>query len=357
MRRTDFPIFILTIVLTLFGIVMVYNASSISAFRDFGDQYHFVRDQILWATIGLAILFVFSAVDYHFWERLALPLLVVTIVLLVAVLIPGIGTKALGASRWLDFKLFVLQPTEFAKISLSIYLAAWLSNKERGRLWAFLLLLGVFLGLVILQPDMGTAIILVTTSLSIYFLSGANIFHFLVIFPLFFILGVLFVKLAPYRMARILTFFDPLRDPQGASYHIQQILIALGSGGLLGLGLGQSRQKYEYLPESTTDSIFAIIGEEVGFIGSFILISLFLVLIYKIYRITYLTQDRFARLLSAGIFAFFNLQVIINLAGMVNLIPLTGVPLPFISYGGSNILVAFALMGIIISISRRLKVI
>lgn len=355
MKGADFYILLLTIVLTFFGILMVYDASSVSAFRDFGDQYHFIRDQAVWAALGIIILFVFSLIDYHFWKKLALPLLFITMLLLIAVLIPGIGIKTQGASRWLDFKFFILQPTEFAKISLSIYLAAWFSRKEKGRLWAFLALLTVFLGLVILQPDMGTALILGLTSISIYFLSGANIFHFLVILPIFFMLSVIFVKLAPYRTARILTFLDPLRDPQGASYHITQVLIALGSGGLMGLGLGQSRQKYEYLPESTTDSIFAIIGEEIGFIGSLILITLFLLLFFRCFKIAKEAKDNFGKLLAGGLASFLAIQTLINIGAQVTILPLTGVPLPFISYGGSSLITNLAAIGIILNISKTIK--
>lgn len=355
MKKIDFFPFLVAVILTLFGIVMIYDASSVIAFRDFGDKYHFLKDQTLWAAIGLSIIIIFSFIDYHFWQKIALPLLLITLVFLLGVFIPGFGIKALGARRWLDFKVFVLQPTDFAKISLSIYLAAWFANKERGRLWAFILLLGFVLGLVILQPDMGTAIILAATALVIYFLSGANILHFLAMLPLLIGLLVVLIKFVPYRMARVLTFLNPLRDPQGASYHIQQILIALGSGGFLGLGLGQSRQKYEYLPESTTDSIFAIIAEEVGFLGSLVLIGLFIFLFFRGFKIATSAKDNFGKLLAGGLVSFLAIQTLINLGAQVALLPLTGVPLPFISYGGSSLIISLAAVGILLNISKTAK--
>lgn len=352
MKNIDLSILVSTVLLTLFGILMVYNASSVVAFRDFGDKYYFVRDQVLWAAIGFLTLFAFSLIDYHFWRTFALPLLLGTIVFLMAVFIPGIGIKKLGASRWLDFKLFILQPTELAKLSLTIYLAAWFSNPEKGRIWAFLLLLLLFLGFIIAQPDMGTGIILASTSLVIYFLSGANIFQFFILLPAFLVLGFLAIKVAPYRMDRLLSFLNPLRDPQGTSYHIQQILIALGTGGLTGLGLGQSIQKYEYLPESTTDSIFAVIAEEIGFLGSLILIIVFVFLFFRGFKIALSARDNFGKLLAGGIVSFLGIQTLINLGSQVALFPLTGVPLPFISYGGSSLIVSLASIGILLNISK-----
>ncbi|MBI1919314.1 putative lipid II flippase FtsW [Candidatus Microgenomates bacterium] len=352
MRNIDLSIFLITVILVLFGVLMVYDASSVIAFRDFGDKYHFIKDQIRWVAVGFIFLVFFANLDYHLLIKLAIPLLILTIVFLVSVFIPGLGIKASGASRWLDFKFFVLQPTEFAKLSLTIYLAAWFANKEKGRFWAFLLLLMVVVGLVIAQPDMGTGIILASTSIALYFLSGASILHFLLILPIFALTAFAFIKIAPYRMARVLTFFDPLRDPQGTSYHIQQILIALGSGGLVGLGLGQSKQKFEYLPEAMTDSIFAIIGEEIGFIGTLFLLLLFILLFARCFKVAREARDNFGRLLAGGIVSFLAIQTVINIGAQVALLPLTGVPLPFISYGGSSLIISLSAIGIILNISK-----
>lgn len=355
MKNVDIWVLLVSIILTLFGILMVFNASGVIGFRDFGDKYYFIRDQFLWATIGFCALLVFSFIDYHFWRKMALPLLLVTIIFLIAVFIPGVGIKAQGASRWLDFKFFTLQPTEFAKLAFCIYLAAWFSNKEKGRLAAFLLLLATVGGLVVIQPDMGTAAILVATGLVMYFLSGANLWHFAITVPVLGAISFVLIKIAPYRATRLLTFLDPMHDPQGASYQIQQILLALGSGGLWGVGLGQSKQKFEYLPESTTDSIFAIIGEEIGFIGCAILIFLFSLLFLRGFKIAAAAGDNFGKLLAGGLSSYLAIQTIINLGAQVALLPLTGVPLPFISYGGSSLIVALASVGILLNISKTAK--
>lgn len=209
--------------------------------------------------------------------------------------------------------------------------------------------------LVILQPDMGTAVVIFFLSIAIYFLSGGSLIHLFFLIPVSFFIFYLLIKISPYRFARLMAFLNPQSDPLGITYHINQILISLSNGGLIGAGLGISRQKYLYLPEAHTDSIFAILAEEFGFIGALTLITLYFFLSYKIYHIVLNAPDRLAKLLSGGIFVFFNLQVIINLAGMVNLFPLTGVPLPFVSYGGSNLLVSFALIGILMNIEKRMR--
>jgi cell division protein FtsW len=272
------------------------------------------------------------------------------------VLIPGIGYSAGGARRWLDFGLINLQPTELAKFSIIIYLASWLINKEKKRFLSFVSLVGLLLFLIILQPDMGTAVIVFSICVIVYYLSGANLLYLALLLSTAFGGFYFLIKISSYRFHRLLAFFNPAIDPQGISYHINQILISLSNGGLFGQGFGASRQKYLFLPEAHTDSIFAIIAEEYGFIGSLFLIILYFFFIYKIYHLIRLAPDQLSRLLAGGIFALFNIQLIINLAGMVGLFPLTGVPLPFISYGGSNLLISFALIGILLNIEKRVKV-
>lgn len=354
-RSKSLSLFFLPIIISVIGLFFVFEASSVTAFSNYKDSLYFLKLQLIWVGVGIGVMIFFSFFDYRRLYIFAFPFMFITVLLLVFVLIPSIGFQAGGARRWIDLGIVNIQPTELTKLSIIIYLASWFRNREKKRFFSFMMLIGILIFLIMLQPDMGTAIIVFSLSIIIYFLAGNELRYLFMLIPVS-LAGFLFlIKISPYRFRRLMAFFDPSLDPLGITYHLNQILISLSNGGLFGQGFGYSRQKYLFLPEAHTDSIFAIIGEEIGFIGAFILICLFLVLIYKIYRITYLTQDRFARLLAAGIFAFFNLQVIINLAGMVNLIPLTGVPLPFISYGGSNILVAFALMGIIISISRKLK--
>lgn len=339
--------------LTVFGLFMIYDASSFVAFKDFADKYHYIRDQIFWAALGFLGLTFFYLFDYRKLYFLSLPLLLMSIILLIMVFIPGIGVYVLGAHRWIDLGVITLQPSEFAKLALVIFLAAWFSNREKGRLLAFLLLLGLVLFLIIAEPDMGTAVIILLVALTMYFLSGAPLWQFFAVIPLFAILSLLAIKIAPYRTQRITAFFDVNSSPQDYSYHVRQILIALGSGGLTGLGFGNSLQKYAYLPENTTDSIFAIIAEEVGFLGSAFIIFVYAFLIMVGFRISSRAKDSFGKLLAAGIATLIATQALINLASQTALLPLTGVPLPFISYGGSALIVNLCSIGILLNISKQ----
>ena len=297
-----------------------------------------------------------SKLNYKTYYRFALPLLAVSLCLLVLVFFPGIGLSLKAAHRWLNFGFTILQPSEILKITLTVYLAAWLSNKEKGRFLAFLMLLGLSVLLVIAEPDMGTAVIIAGTATVVYFLSNAPIRDMVLIFFMF-ILGIfLLVKLAPYRVERLASYqnFDS-KDLSSTSYHVKQILIALGSGGLFGAGFGNSIQKYGYLPESTTDSIFAIFAEEAGFVGSALLIFMFGILITLGFLISLHAPDLFGKLLGAGIITFIAIQTFANLASQAVIIPLTGVPLPFISYGGSSLIINLASIGILLNISRKEK--
>lgn len=340
------------VVLSFFGILMVYDSSVAIAIRDFGNQYYYLRDQMKWLVVGFAALTVFSFVNYHYWYKIALPLLLGTLVLLLVVFVPSIGVRALGAHRWINFGIFVLQPAELAKLALVIYLSAWFSVKERERLLAFAVLVTMVVGLVLLEPDLGTSVIIVMIALILYFSSGAPILHFAVIIPVL-VAGILgLAMISPYRMARLTTFLHPQQDPLGSSYHIRQALLGLGSGGWFGVGVGQSRQKYEYLPEANTDSIFAIIGEEIGFVGGVAVILMFVFTSWRGFRIAKRAGDSFGRLLAIGITAWISVQTIINLSAMVALLPLTGVPLPFVSYGGSSLIIMLAAVGILLNISK-----
>lgn len=349
----DWSLVGIALILFLFGLVMVFESSNVTAFRQFGDKYHFVKDQFIWGLIGLGGLIFTSFFDYHKYYKIAAPIIISTIILLLMVFIPGIGIKILGAHRWIAVGSYSLQPAEFAKLSLVIYLSAWFSYKEKGRLVPFLLLVGLVTGLVIIEPDLGTAIIILSVAVILYFISGASVFHFLFILPTG-LLGIILLAItSPYRLRRLTAFINPENDPLGASYHIRQILIALGSGGWLGLGLGASRQKYEFLPEATTDSIFAIMAEEFGFIGSLFFIGILIIFFFRIARVIKESPDRFGFLLGSGILAMLAMQTIVNLGSMTALFPLTGVPLPLISYGGSNLIIALTSCGILINISRQ----
>ncbi len=351
-HRPDLLLLVAVVILVLFGLLMIYNASPITSERDFGDPTRLARLQIIWAVGGSVIAFIVYLFPYKFWAKLAPILMLVAVGLLLAVFIPGVGLNIYGAQRWIGVgQLFSIQPSEFAKLAYIVYLAAFLSKKVK--LWPFVTLTAFLLGVLILQRDLGTAIVISLTGLMIYFLSGAPLQHFLVMIPAGFLAVLGFIFSSDYRRERFLTFLNPGSDPQGAAYHINQILIALGSGGWLGVGLGQSRQKYGYIPEITTDSIFAVIGNELGFIGSLIFISLLFFLVFRSFRIASRIPDRFGQLLASGIGIWIGLQVFINLAGMVALLPLTGVPLPFISYGGSSLLSVFFAMAILLQLSRH----
>ncbi len=354
MKRIDFLLLLSVVLLTLFGLYMIYDASSYVAFRDFADKYHYVKDQIFWIIFGFLALGGFALFDYHKLYNLALPILVIGILLLTMVFAPGLGVSLLGARRWINLHFVLLQPSEFVKLGLAIYLAAWFSRKEKGRFLAFLLLLGLVFFLIMLEPDMGTAGIILAEALAVYFLSGANITYFAFLAPAVAIIGFILIKLEPYRAARLSTFLNPNQSLSTSSYHVRQILIALGSGGLMGVGFGNSLQKYAYLPENTTDSIFAIIAEEAGFFGATIVILVFMVVIWRGFYVAVHAKDNFGKLLAGGITTFLAMQILINLAAQTALLPLTGIPLPFISYGGSALIIDLAAVGILCNVSRQI---
>jgi len=349
-NKPDLTLLVLTFVLVIFGIIMVANVSVVEAYQDFGDKFYYLKLQLQWATLGMLGLLWGLFFNFKKLKTMAFPLLLVTIFFLIAVLMPGLGIKALGAKRWLGVGPFRFQPSELAKFAFILWAAAFLSNKKKTL--AFLGILGLLGVLIILQPDLGTAIILVSSGVIIYFVSGAPIWEI----GLLGILGVLgglgLIFSSPYRKERFLTFLNPARDPLGASYHIRQILIALGSGGLWGVGLGQSRQKYEYIPMAATDSIFAIVAEEIGFLGALVVILLFLVFIWRGLKIAKEAPDEFGRLLAVGITSWIGLQALLNFGAMTSLIPLTGIPLPFISYGGSSLVLSLFAVGILANISK-----
>jgi len=354
-NRTFLSILTIPILFSFLGLFFIFEASAIRSFNFYHDSFYYLRLQLIWIFLGILVMFFLNFFDYHRFYFLAFFIMLATIFLLILVLIPQFGQHAGGARRWLSFGPFNLQPTELAKFSLVVYLSSWFVHKERKRFFSFLILIGFLIFLIILQPDMGTAIIIFLLSVSLYFLAGFDIWHIIFLIPVSILLFLGLIKLSPYRMARLITFLNPSVDPLGISYHINQIMISLSNGGLFGLGFGASRQKYLFLPEAHTDSIFAIVAEELGFLGAVTIILLFLFFSYKIFKLMQLCPDRFGKLLVAGIWTFFNWQFFINLAGIVNFLPLTGVPLPFISYGGSNLIISFAFVGILLNIEKKIK--
>lgn len=354
-KRNILTLFFLPIILTIIGIFFVYEASTIDTMRRFGDGLYYFRQQSVWFVFAIAVMIFFANFDYHKLYYLSFPALVFTLASLVLVLVPGLGVTVNGARRWLGIGTMVFQPSEVAKFSIILYLCSWFLLKERQRFFSYLVLMSIIIFLIMMQPDMGTAMIILGIFLLVYVIAGLDFMKLVMLSP--FAAGILFVfvQSSPYRLKRILAFMNPEFDSLGISYHVNQILISLSAGGIFGRGYGESRQKFQFLPEAHTDSIFAIIGEELGFIGGFALIMGLLYLIYQAYLVARNAKDRYGQLLAGGIFSLIALQTAINLSAMVGLLPLTGVPLPFISYGGSNLLIFFALMGILINIQKQSK--
>lgn len=349
-RGFDYVLLTVVVILVLFGMLMVYDASVVEAFRVFSDKFYFARLQAQWAVVGIIGLGLASVIPLKLVKRGALPFLLLSLVLLVAVAIPGLGQEVQGARRWLNVGGVTIQPSELVKLSVVIYLSHWLSKPRSAS--HFLMLVGLIVLLVMAQPDLGTSVVVTATAMGMYFLSGAPVGTLVLLGVAGAAAGFLLIFTSAYRKQRLLTFLDPSSDPLGASYHIRQILIALGSGGLLGVGIGRSRQKFEYLPEATTDSIFAVMAEEIGFVGGAILIGLFVLLVLRGFRIARAARNPFSQLLAGGITLWIGVQAFLNIATMVALVPLTGVPLPFISYGGSSLITLLTGVGLLLNVSR-----
>lgn len=354
--KLDYQLLVCVGALLIFGLIMVYDAAVVQAFKDYGDKYYYIKQQLVWMVLGIGVLSFSSYFSYQFLRKLALPLFVLSLILLFAVFIPGLGFSAGGAHRWLNFGPVNIQPAEIIKLTSIIFFASLFEKKVRTFPFISVVVL-VSLVIGVLQKDLGSTVVFFLTSVFIYFFAGAPLQYILSLIPVSIIGFLVFVLSSTYRKNRILAFLDPFADTQGYSYHIAQVLIAIGSGGFSGLGIGQSRQKFEYIPEVTTDSIFAVVGEELGFLGSIFLIGLFVFLIYKGFKITQECDEPFGRLLAFGLTCWLGIQTIVNLGAMVSLFPLTGVPLPFISYGGSALLVNLIAVGILLNISSRSKLV
>lgn len=344
-------IFILGLGISLIGLIAIYNSSAIEGFTDFGNKYHFVKNQLIWLVLGVTLFFVIQNTSLGLIKKATPIFFFISLFLMLLVLIPGVGSKLQGARRWLSLGPIGIQPSEVFKLSIIMYLASWLESPKP--LKTFLLLILSSLALVMLQPDLGTAAVIITSAFSLYYLSGANLKDLSYFFVLLSTLVALLIFTSPYRLRRLKTFLDPTQDPLGSSYHINQVLIGLGSGGFSGVGLGKSRQKYAYLPESTTDSIFVVVGEELGFLGGLGLIALFTIFILSAFNIAGNTSTHYHRLLASGLTLLLLTQVFVNLGAMVALLPLTGIPLPFISYGGSSLITTYISLGVLANIAKN----
>jgi cell division protein FtsW len=362
MRKTKIDyIFILSVlVLMAMGLLIVFSASPTMGLK-LGDTYYFIKKHILYLLLGFAALLYGASLEIDKLRQRARLIFGISILLLLLVYIPGVGKKVSGASRWIDLMIFSFQPSELIKFAIIVFLADYLSKlgKQIEDVWKGLLppllVVGAVAGLIILQPDLGTAITISATSFILIFAAGARYLHlaFLGGAGAF---GVLIISLvSPYRLRRLVAFIDPWKDPQGIGFQVIQSLLAVGSGGLTGLGLGSSRQKFFYLPQQFTDFIFAILCEELGLIGGGVVVILFMLFCARGLRIAYSTGDKFSSLLAVGIVSWLTMQALINIMVVVGMLPTTGIPLPFISYGGTATIINLFAVGIVLNISMQAK--
>lgn len=358
-KKFDLPLFLAIIIICIFGIIMIYSASSIWAEYKFHDALKYVKQESFFFVIGIIVMFIASHLNLDFLKKKANLILGICFLLLVLVLIPGIGSVRNGSRSWFGFGGLGIQPSEFAKIGLIIFTAKYLDHNKRnmhdvkkGALPIFLVI-GLFFFLIMLEPDFGTAMVMALTLICLIFISGLKISFFIKLGLAGLIGIVLLIIAAPYRMARIISFLNPWSDPLGAGYQIIQSLYAIGPGGLLGQGFLKSRQKHFYLPEPQTDFIFSIISEEFGFLGVLIVCGFFFFIFYRMLRIALETPDLFKKYLVFGLAFGIFIQASLNLAVVVGLIPVTGVTLPFFSYGGSSLLVSMLSVGLVLNVSRK----
>ncbi len=359
-HEVAYPLLIAVIALVAIGVVMVYSASSVRSYISTSDPGSQGFQQGIWAALGLVLMIVASRTDFRLLRYAAIPIFVLTMALLAIVLIPGIGTSAFGSRRWLVLPgIGGFQPAELAKLAVCLYLAHWLDRRgtEARGLWngllPFVILVAPGFLLIALEPDLGTAGVYAAASLAIFFMAGANLFYLGAVGAAVLGAAYLMITTTAYQLQRIDGFLDPFRDPLHTGYNAVQSLMALALGGITGAGLGASRQKYLYLPAPSTDFIFAIIGEEWGLIGTLTVLALFVMVAYQGYRIAIQAPDTFAGLLAAGITTWLVAQACINMMVVTALLPVTGIPLPFISYGGSALIINLVAVGILLSISRE----
>ncbi len=349
-------------VILVFGLVMLSSASSVVSYAKFGNVYNYFLHQLLAVFISLVVMFVVSKIDYHFWRKYAGVFLIISIILLLLVFIPGIRAE-FGTSRsWINIFGYSFQPSELVKITFLIYLATWLESKKgqlssfESGVFPFIITLGTIAGLMLLQPDLGSLLIIASSAIVVFFVGGGNFKHILIAGLLAVL--VLFLTLSlksSYQSDRFKCYQNPSYDTQDECYQINQSLIAVGSGGLFGRGLGQSRQKFMYLPEVWGDSIFPIIAEEIGFVFSSLILLLLLFLFHRILLVAKNAPDSYGTSLAVGVASWLAIQSFLNIGGQLNLIPMTGVPLPFISAGGSSALSSLIALGIIINISKQTR--
>ncbi len=357
--RTDYALIICIVALCVLGLMMVYSATFDMAFVEYDNPNFFFYRQLIWTAIGIAAMIVLARIDYRVWERWAVPMMAITLLLLGLVALAG--SEKFGATRWLWNGS--IQPSEIAKISVVIYIAAWLASKgEKIRqisygLLPFAILIGLVTGLILMQRDLSTALLIALTAGLMFFFAGADLIQLFASLVFGVVAFGFMISRESYRMDRIMTFLNPTADMQGSAYQANQALIALASGGIWGQGLGASKQKFGYLPAMHTDTIMAIVGEELGLIGCLVLLGLFLFLAYRGFKIALEAPDSFGTLLAAGLTCALVVQAVINMAMITATLPYAGITLPFISYGGSSLVTSLMCAGLILSVSRGRRVV
>ncbi len=358
MRKIDYLLLMGIIILSLFGLLMIYSSSYVWSLYKFNNAYKFIITQGIFLIIGYIIIYFMLKIPYTSYLSYSNVIFFICFILLILVLIPGIGTVRNGSRSWFGIGNFGIQPSEFSKLGMIIFTSKYLYNNEKELrdikkgVFPVLIVLFLIFGLIMLQPDFGTGVIIVITIVVLLFISGVKMGFFVRVGFLGILGVVVLVVIAPYRLKRILSFLDPWSDPLGSGFQIIQSLYAIGPGGLLGMGFGNSIQKHFYLPEPQTDFIFSIISEEFGFMGVLIVASLFILIIYRGFRISKNCENKFGKYLAFGITFGFAFQALLNLMVVVGLIPVTGVTLPFLSYGGSSLLITMISMGILLNISK-----
>ncbi|MBJ6726667.1 putative lipid II flippase FtsW [Geomesophilobacter sediminis] len=351
----------MAVILTCFGVVMVYSASSVMAAKKFHDGFYFLKRQSIYALVGFTTMGICMRIDYHHWRRVAVPLFFTCFFLLILVFIPGIGGTAKGASRWIRLPGFNFQPSELAKVALIIYMAYSLDKRQEklrqfmSGFFPYLLILGVFIAILLKQHDMGAALTMVSVAIIMLFAAGTRLQYILgmgaVLLP-----GVCFmVATAAYRMRRITAFLDPWQDPTDSGFQIIQSWLALGTGGFFGQGLGEGKQKLFYLPEAHTDFILSVCGEELGFIGVLVIAAMFLLLVQRSIRVAIAAEDNFGRFLAFGIAVLIGIEAFVNMSVVTGMVPTKGLALPFLSYGGSSLIITLTAVGVLLNVSTRMR--
>jgi len=359
-QRIDFWLMLMVLGLLAFGLIMVSSASVVVAYKDYGSNNYFLVRQLWAALAGIGAMVVFTMIDYRIWQRYATQIGVAMLVFLALPHIPGVGSVANGAQRWITIAGISLQLSEPVKLLSILYLGAWLTAREKvmnnikETFVPFMIGLVVIVGAILLQPDAGTAITLGIVLTGMYFLGGAKPLHLGYLFAAA-VAGLFLILQSPYRAQRLLVFLNPNASTLGAGYHINQALLAIGSGGWFGLGFGQSVQKYLFLPEVQTDSIFAVATEELGFLRMTAILAIYGAVVLRGYRIARLAPDRFGQLVAFGITTLLAVQALVNIGAMLGVMPLTGVTLPLMSYGGSSLISTLAGIGVLLSISKHVE--